>query len=299
MSPPGSGPGTHQAAIRAIQASIASICCASNCLVAAGPGTSPDVATRIVTRRLTELWGGAAFVIENRFGAAGSLASDAVVGAAPDGYTLLMAVTAVWGVNPHVHKRVGPEPIKGQAPVVQIGFSPAFMVLQDAVPARTLPEFIAHAKAQPGRLNYGSVGPGSIHHLLAERFNAQAGVQMVHVPYKAGTQITAGLMGGEIQVTFGGYGTVLPAIQAGKARMVGVATEQRDPTHLDIPTVAESGLPGFHLPPVNFGLLAPAGTPPAVLARIAVSVNQVVAEPAIAAKLRQQSVTQTPVSTPE
>lgn len=223
MSPPGTGPGAHQAAIRAIQASKASICCAGNCLVAAGPGTSPDAATRIVTQRLTELRGGAAFVIENRSGAA------------PDGSTLLMAVTAVWGVNPHVHKRVGPEPIRGLAPVVQIDFSPAFMVLQDAVPARTLPEFIAHAKAQPGRLNDASVGPGSIHHLLAERFNAQAGVQMVHVPYKAGTQITAGLMGGEIQVTFGGYGTVLPAIQAGKARMVGVATEQRDPTPVSTP----------------------------------------------------------------
>ncbi|MBL8338601.1 MAG: hypothetical protein JNM97_17690 [Rhodoferax sp.] len=223
MSPPGSGPGAHQAAIRAIRASKASICCAGNCLVAAGPGTSPDAATRIVTQRLTALRGGAAFAIENRSGAA------------PDGSTLLMAVTAVWGVNPHVHKRVGPEPIRGLAPVVQIDFSPAFMVLQDAVPARTLPEFIAHAKVQPGRLNDGSVGPGSIHHLLAERFNAQAGVQMVHVPYKAGTQITAGLMGGEIQVTFGGYGTVLPAIQAGKARMVGVATEQRDPTPVSTP----------------------------------------------------------------
>ena len=267
-------------------------------VVGSGAGATPDVVMRIIASKLSETWNGNPVVVENRPGAAGTLAADNVVKSAPDGYTLLFSDNSTWSIDPHLFAKLPYDPLKDLVPVVQVGLLPAFLVVHKSVPVTSVEELIAYLKKNPGKLHYGSAGPGSMHQLLAERFKSLTGTDMVHVPYKGAAQVGAAIMAGEVQIAFMGYTGAAPAIQAGKAKVLAVGTEKRVASKPTIPTIDEAGVKGFFMS-ASVGLNAPAGTPPAVIARIASAVSGALKAPDVAARLTDLGIVSTPTSTPE
>src|SRR4051812_48707441 len=230
------------------------------------PGGATDILARAVAQRWTETLG-QAVVVDNRPGAGGNIGSDLVAKAAPDGYTLLMGTVGTHAVNPSLYSQMPYDHIKDFAPVILVAAVPNVMEVNPSVPAKTVAEFIAYAKANPGKINFASSGSGTSIHLAGELFKVMTGVQMTHVPYKGSAPALSDLMGGQVQVMFDNLPPSLPQIKAGKLRALAVTSAQRAPALPDVPTVAEAGLPGYEASSW-FGVLAPAGTPPAVIARL-------------------------------
>ncbi len=228
------------------------------------PGGPTDVVGRMVATKLTEAYG-QQFVVENRAGAGGTVGSEAVSQAPADGYTLLYGSTSTLAMAPSLYRKLGYDPRKSFAPVSLVSTGPLLIAVNAALPATTLAQLIALAKDKPGTLNYGSAGNATPPHLAAELFKNLAGVDLVHVPYKGGGPALLAVAGGEVQLIFEGMVTLLPQIKAGRLRALAITGGARDPALPDVPTVAEAGLPAFQ---VNFwsGLVAPAGTPPDVVA---------------------------------
>jgi tripartite-type tricarboxylate transporter receptor subunit TctC len=266
-------------------------------IVGSAAGSTPDVIARHVAQKLSESWGGNAVIVDNRSGAAGTLAADAVAKSAPDGHTLLLSDNSTWGINPHLFAKLPYDPLKDLVPVVQVGALPVFLVVHESVPVTTLGELIAYAKKHPGKLLYGSAGTGSIHHLTGEMFRAMTGADIVHVPYKGAAQIGTALLAGEVQMAFMGYTGAAPAIAQGKAKAIAVASEQRAPGHPNTPTMNEAGIAGFFMS-ANVGLNAPAGTPQSVIDRISASVAEAVRAPDVASKLSGLGIVTTTASSP-
>jgi tripartite-type tricarboxylate transporter receptor subunit TctC len=224
-------------------------------------GGTTDIIARLAAAQLSERLR-QPFVVENRAGASGAIGSVAVAQAAADGYTLVMGTASSHGINSALQKNLPYDAVKDFAPVTVVASTPNIIVVHPSVPARTLGELLALAKARPGQINFGSTSPGGSPHMSAELLKMMAGVDMTHVPYKGASPMLTDLMGGQIQAGFDNPSTIA-FVRSGKLRALAVTTAQRWPGAADIPTVAES-VPGYEVSGW-FGLLAPAGTPKAVL----------------------------------
>ena len=252
---------------------------------AAGGGS--DLLARLVTQKL-EARLGKAFIVENRPGAGTTLAAMQVVRAAPDGYTLMQGTSSTMAINVTMNKKLPYEPLKDLVPVALLSSSPFFLVVSADSPLKTVADVIAAAKAKPNGLNYGSGGPGSMHHLSTELLQSLAGIQMTHVPYKATPPAMNDLIAGHIQLLFGDTTSTLPMIQQGKLRGIAVTTAKRSPAAPDIPTVAET-VPGFESASWQM-LLAPGATPPEVIALLNREVHAIFSDPAVIAELTRRGV---------
>ena len=235
-------------------------------IVPYAPGGGADTVARIVARRVSDTIG-QPIVIENRTGAGSILGTDAVAKAEPDGYTLLLGQSGPISINPAVYKDLRYDPVKDFAPVTMTTAYPYILVVNAKLPARSLPEFVALAKSQPGAMNYGTTGIGAANHLVAELFNGKAGLKMTHIPYR-GTALAVGdLVAGQVTMVFGDPISVLPHMQSGSLRALAVTSLQRSAVAPEVPTVAESGFPGFDALAWH-GILAPAKTPPAIVKKL-------------------------------
>jgi tripartite-type tricarboxylate transporter receptor subunit TctC len=243
-------------------------------IVGFSPGGPADVMARLVGQRLATILG-QSLVIENRPGAGGTLGARAVAEAEPDGYTLLLGNTSTLIIGPAVHKNVGYDPAKGFAPVAVLGTTSNFFVVHPAFAAKSVPDLIGLAKAEPGRLNYASPGVGTPPHLIGEMLKLKAGIDIVHVPYKGGGGSAQAVLGREVQMTFENPAVSLPLVQAGQLRALAVTSEKRNPQAPDVPTMIESGIPDFVS--VSFtGVVAPAATPSAIVNRLNGAINEAV-----------------------
>ena len=246
-------------------------------------GGAVDIVSRLIAQRMSESIG-RPVIVENRPGAGSMVGSELLARSAPDGYTLMMANIAL-SANPALHKRkLAYDPVKDFAPVIQIVDLATVLIVNPAVPAKTVAELIALAKAQPGKLNYASAGFGSVNHLAAELFNHEAGIDVVHVPYQGGGPSIAALVAGDVQIEFITLPPSLPFIKDGRVRALGVSSAKRQPVLPDVPTIAEAAIPGFTLTEW-YGILAPAGTPREIVAKLNAEINRVLAIPEVRDKL--------------
>ncbi len=230
------------------------------------PGGPLDIMARAIGQKLTEAWN-QAVVVDNRPGAGGNIGADLVAKSPADGYTLLMGAVATHAINPTLYGRLPYDPVKDFAPVALVAQVPNILVVNPSVPVRSVRELIDLARARPGYLNFGSGSTGSTGHLAGELFNTMAGVRMVHIPYKGGAPAMTDLLAGQVQLMFDNLANALPNVRAGRLRALAVTTLARSPAMPDLPTIAESGLPGFALT-TWFGLMVPAGTPAEIVSRL-------------------------------
>src|SRR6266853_2897675 len=249
------------------------------------PGGPNDIIVRIVAQKLTETRG-QPFVVENRPGAGGNIGTDFVAKAAPDGYTLLSVEPGRLIINPLIGK-VPYDTARDFAPVTLMARAPNALVAHPSLPAGSVKELIELARSQPGRVNYGSGGNGSTPHLAGALFAAMAGIALTHVPYKGTAPAMADLIGGQVQIAFLGIPTVLAHVKSGKLRVLAVTGKHRSPELPGVSTVNEAGVPGYELSPW-YGLLAPAGTSRAIVARLAAEVTKIVRAGEIGDKLAVQ-----------
>jgi tripartite-type tricarboxylate transporter receptor subunit TctC len=243
--------------------------------VIVGPG--PDALARVIGQKLTDTWG-QPVVVDQRGGGGGTISAEAVAKAAPDGYTLLLA-TGTHTINPSMYK-VSYDMVRDFAPVTLLASTPFILAVNPSVPAESVADLIRLAKAKPGALNYGSGGNGTPPHLATELFKTAAGIDMVHVPYKTVAAAITDLVAGQLQVMFTVGPAGLPQIRAGRLRGLAVSTAKRSAFAPDLPTVAESGLPGFDVFGWN-GLLAPAGTPAGVIAKLQGEIATILRNPEV------------------
>ena len=229
-------------------------------------GGSTDIVGRLIADKLTQSLG-QPVVVDNRGGAGGTTGSDVVAKAAPDGYTLLMGTSSTHAIAPALYPKLPYDVVRDFAPVTLLGMATILMVVHPSVPAKSVAEFVALAKAKPGQLMFGSTGNGSVSHLTAEHFKSAAGIDMQHVPYKGDTPMTLDLVAGRVHVAFGTAVAFLPFVQAGKLNALAVTDAKPSPVAPKLSTVAASGLPGFEALQW-FGLLAPAGTPRDIVSRV-------------------------------
>ncbi len=250
------------------------------------PGGSTDILARLLGQKLQAALG-QSVVVESRPGAGGSIGSEAVAKAAPDGHTLLMGHIGTLAVNPSIYPKLNYDPLKSFAHVSMIARVHNVLVVNPEVPARTTQELIAYIKANPGKLNYATGGNGSAAHIATAALAVAAGLDIVHVPYRGTAPAMTDLLGGRVQLMFTGAPVVLPQAQAGKLRALGVSGLNRLSAAPDVPTVAEAGLPGFEASQW-YGIVAPAGTPDAVVARLNTEIVKAMADPAVIERLAQE-----------
>jgi len=248
-----------------------------------GPGGPTDVAARLVTQIVqNEL--GATIVVENRPGAGGATGSKSVANAEPDGYTLLVGTSATLAVVPALMKNPGYDPVKSFAAVAKVADSTTVMIVPVGLPVRSLAEFIAYAKANPGKLSYASAGAGNQTQLVAELLKAKAGFEATHVPYKSGAEMVTAVLSEQVQMSFPDISILLSLIRDHKVRALAVTSAQRHPQLPDVPTIAESGFPDFA---ITFwsGVVAPAATPAAVIGKLNAAIDAGLRSQEIRAKL--------------
>ena len=238
------------------------------------PGTTTDSLARLLGAHVTQRWS-VPVVVDNRPGASGIIGMDAVARAAPDGHTFLFAATA-FGTLAAVHPKLPYDPQKSFAPVMLLGTSPLTLVVNNYFPARTVREFIAQAKRRPGEINYATSGTGSVFHLSMELFQHQTGTRMLHVPYKGTTGVMSDLIAGHVQASMMVFQTVAPLVQSGRLRMLAVMGAGRAALFPQVPTLAESGFPGMVVESWA-GVMVPARTPPAAIAKFNSEINSVLA----------------------
>jgi tripartite-type tricarboxylate transporter receptor subunit TctC len=247
------------------------------------PGGNTDILARLIGQKLSEAWG-QQVIIDNRPGAAGTVGAELVARAPADGYTLIMGSFGNIIVANSLYKNLKYDPLKDFASIALVSLPPGVLVENPAVPAQTVRELIAYAKSNPGRLNYGSPGAGAWNHLFFELFNASAGVSIVHVPYKGIAPAVVDLLGGQVQLAISAFPTALPHVRSGKLRALAVTSAKRSGLLTEVPTVAESGLTGYEAAGW-FGVLSPAGTSPAVVAKLNHEINRILELPEVKASL--------------
>lgn len=235
-------------------------------IAANAPGGGLDITARAIAPKLSAVFG-QQVIVDNRAGAAGSLASDIVAKSTPDGYTIMVASLGGLAVNTNLYKGLTYHPLRDLAPVTWATSGSNVLVVHPSVPARSVRELIALAKAQPGKLSYGSSGAGNAGHLAGELFNGMAGIRMVHIPYKGGAPAMIDLLAGQIQLIFSSAPTAVPQVKAGKIRGLAVTTAKRSVILPELPTVAEAGLPGFEADNW-YGVVTTMKTPRAVIDRL-------------------------------
>jgi tripartite-type tricarboxylate transporter receptor subunit TctC len=252
-------------------------------IVGFAAGSGSDIFARLMAQWLSERLG-QSVLIENRPGAGGNIGTESVVKAAPDGYTLLQWVPAN-AVNNSLYEKLSFNFLRDIAPVAGTARSPYVVVVNPALPVKTIPELIVHAKANPGKLNFASAGVGTGIHMAGELFKMMAGVNMIHVPYRGAGNAMTDLIGGQVQLMFDTTAASIPHIKGGKVRALAVTTAARSPLLPDLPTVADS-LPGYEASG-PFGLGAPKDTPPAVIEKLNKEINAVLADPKVKARLAE------------
>jgi tripartite-type tricarboxylate transporter receptor subunit TctC len=246
------------------------------------PGGQPDVVARALSEPLAKALG-QPVVVENRPGAGGNIAAEAVARGAADGHTLLMGTNGPLAVSPALAKGLPYDVARDFAFVTLVGTSPSLVAVHPSLGVVTLAQLVAKAKAQPGRLNFASVGKGSVSQLSMEQLNAAAGIETVHVPYSGGAQAVAALLAGDVQLLSLNPTALIPHMQAGKIRVVAQAGAKRSPLIPDVPTVAESGYPGFEAP-VWMALVVPAKTPPEAVKRLHAELAKIIRAPELKSK---------------
>jgi tripartite-type tricarboxylate transporter receptor subunit TctC len=257
-------------------------------------GGSLDVIARAIGQKLSIAWG-QPVIIDNRPGAGGNIGADLVAKSAPDGYTILEGALSTHAVNVSLYSKMPYDPIKDFAPITLVAVTPNVLVLNPSVPANSVAELIAYAKANPGKLAFGSGSNGSAGHLAGELFKTEAKVDMVHVPYKGGAPAMQDLLGGQIQLMFDNLANSMQQVRAGKLKAIAVTTARRSPLVPDLPTLAETGLPGFDIY-TWWGFMAPAGTPKEIIAKWNAEVTRILNTPEMQAYFAQQGAEPAPTS---
>ncbi|MBY0265831.1 MAG: tripartite tricarboxylate transporter substrate binding protein [Burkholderiales bacterium] len=256
-------------------------------LVPNPPGGGSDAVARILAQKLTERFS-QQFVVDNRAGGGGIIANETVARANPDGYTLLLAFIGPVAISPAL-TRVPYDSVKDFAPVALTAAGQYMLVLHPSVPAKSLKDFVAYAKANPGKINYASAGNGSPLHLAAELFKSRAGINMTHIAYKGGGPATAAILAGEVQAVFGSLTSAIPQVRAGKLTALGVTGAARSPLAPEFATIAELGFSGFEITSW-YGVLAPARTAPVIITRLNGALNEALRAKDVIDSLRRQGL---------
>jgi tripartite-type tricarboxylate transporter receptor subunit TctC len=251
-------------------------------------GGATDILTRVVAERLSTRIG-QPVLVDNKPGAGANIGADAAAKSAPDGYTLLMGSVASHAISVSYYKTLAYDFRRDLAPISMVGTVPSVLVLTNSIPAKTVPELIAYAKANPGKLNFASSGTGALIHLTGEMFKQMAGIDMVHVPYKGTALFLPDLIDGRISMSLDSLPPHLPHIRSGKLRALGVTSSKRSPLLPDVPTIAEAALPGFEAI-APYALFAPTGTPQDIISYLNREVNAVLAQPETREKLAEQGI---------
>ena len=260
------------------------------------PGGSLDIAGRLIAQRLTEMWG-QTVVVENKPGAGGNIGADYVAKSAPDGYTILLGALSTHAVNPNLYKTMPYDAAKDFAPITLIAVTPNVLVVNASLPVSTAKEFVAYAKANPGKLAFGSGSNGSAGHLAGELFKVETGTDAIHVPFKGGAPATQALLAGDTQFMFDNLANAMAQVKAGKIKALAVTTAQRSSLVPELPTMAEAGLAGFDIS-TWYGLFAPAGTPAPIIAKWNADVTRILNSADVRAKLVADGAEPSP-DTPE
>lgn len=264
-------------------------------IVSFAPGGPADILARAISQKLSERMG-QQVVVDNRAGASGNIAAEVAARAAPDGHTLFLSTAGVLTVNPTLFK-MPVDTVKDFAPITLAATITSILVVHPSLGVKTVKELIQLAKAKPGQLSYGSAGNGAASHLAMELFKSTAGIDMLHVPYKGAAPAITDLVGGQVQVMLIGVPVAMPQVRAGKLTALGIASLKRSPFAPELPTIADSGLPGFEVS--NWlGVLAPAGTPREIVNRLNREIVDILRQPDVKERLFQQGF-ETVVSTPE
>lgn len=247
------------------------------------PGGSIDVVARLVAQQLTEAFG-RQVIVENRSGASGNIGTEYVARAAPDGYTLLLGSAPPLAANMYLFTKLAFDPVRDFAPIIRIANQPNVLVVHPTVPAATVQELIALAKAKPGQLNFASSGSGTTNHLAAELFCIMAGIKMQHIPHKGAGPATADLMGGQVQMFMNNALPLIPIVKGGRARGIAISGGKRLVALPDVPTFTEAGLPGYEVKSWQ-GILAPAGTPKALIDKLSQEITRILNTPEMSEQL--------------
>ena len=262
-------------------------------IVNVAAGSSVDVVARVISGPLRDALG-QPIVVDNRAGAAGNIGSEAVVRAAPDGYTLLLAPASAIAINPFIYSKMPFDPFKDLVPVAARANITSLLVVRPGLPVNNAAELIAYGKANPGKLTYASPGAGSVPHLAAEIFNAMTGISSVHVPYKGAGAALQDVVGGQVDFVFD-PGTAISHIKGGKVKLLAVATPKRSSQFPNVPTLDEAGLKGFD-GSTTHGVYAPARTPPAIVNRLNTEINRILGLPAVREQFAALGAEPTPMT---
>ena len=260
------------------------------------PGGPLDIVGRAIAQKLTDVWG-QSVVVDNRPGAGGNIGADIVAKSAPDGYTILMGALSTHAVNPSLYAKMPYDAVADFAPITLVAVTPNVLVVNATLPVNSAKDFIAYAKANSGKLAFGSGSNGSAGHLAGELFKVETGADIIHVPYKGGAPATQALLAGDTQFMFDNLANAMPQVKAGKLKALAVTTAQRSKLAPDLPTMAEAGLQGFDIS-TWFGLFAPAGTPKDIIAKWNAEVAKILNSPEMREKLVAQGAEPAP-TTPE
>jgi tripartite-type tricarboxylate transporter receptor subunit TctC len=255
-------------------------------IVPAPPGSAPDFLSRLLAPKLGDMWG-QALVIDNVLGAGGNIGTDRVAKAPPDGYTLLFNTIGPIGVNISMYSNLSFDPVKDFAPVTLVAKVPNILVVHPSVPVKSVQELISYAKANPGKLRYGSPGSGTSNHLSAELLKLMAGIDLLHIPYKSSAQMTTDILGGQVEVVFHNAPVLLPHVKSGALRGLGITSSTRHASAPELPPIADA-VPGFEVT-AWFGFMAPAQTPAAVVSKIHGDVVKAMASPDVRERMLTQA----------
>ncbi len=251
-------------------------------------GGNVDIPARIVAAKLTEMWG-TGVVVDNRSGAGGNIASEFVAKAPPDGYTLLVCNAASHGINPSFYHNISFDAVKDFAAISSIGSTANILLVHPSMPVASVREFLAYAKANPGKINMASAGVGTSQHLALELFKSMTGAKLVHVPYKGGHPALMDLLGGQVPGMFAAVPTSQPVIKAGKVKALGVTSPKRSSRLPEVPTIAESGVPGYAVTSW-YGLCAPAAVPKQIVAKVHDDLAKALTMPETHERLAEQGI---------
>ena len=261
-------------------------------------GGPTDIVGRIMGGKMSEIMG-QTFVVENRSGAGGNIGAEVVAKATNDGYTLLFATVSTNAINPGLYKHIPYDAVNGFAPVARVGVTPTLLLVHPSMPATDVKSLVALIKANPGKYNYGSSGLGSILHLCGEEFKAMAGgLDITHVPYKGSAPMDTDLMGGQVTMAFDATPTAMPLAKSGKLRALGAGMLKRLDAMPELATLDEQGFKGYECYTWN-AILAPAGTPKDVVAKLNAAANKALSDPQVIDSLKKAGIDPTPGSTPE
>lgn len=257
-------------------------------IVGFAPGGNTDTVARLVGQRLGESLG-TQVIVDNRGGAGGTIGTELAANANPDGYTLTMGTTTTHAIAVAAYPKLRYDPIRDFTPVALVAIAPYLLVVHSSQPPRSLKDFVALAKSQPGKLNYGSAGQATTTHLVMATLATRAGLDMRHIPFKGNGPATTAVLAGEVQALFGALPPLLPHVSAGRVRALAISSAKRSASVPDVPTVAESGYPGFDVT-LWLGFFAPAGTPAAVAKRLESELTQIAQSPDMKEQMSRQGL---------